>query len=243
MHLADIGASIAWLMTLIDVDAGNNDLYESESVDIPATYTSPICYLQGYMLVFFLLSSYLWTACFAYHLYLILATRSKNPEIYEQRYHFVSWGFPLAIILHFGIQATAGFDLIGHSGQPWCWIRSWSNYEWSLDGFFMQLGFFYLPICLIFAYNISIYFSLLYKMGEVMSTKMEDRVWKRMMGYTWVFFLSAVWGMFGRFYQAISPEHELSIQMLYFTSFFTPLQGALNCIAYGMNEKVSFQCI
>jgi hypothetical protein len=84
----------------------------------------------------------------------------------------------------------------------------------------------------------------------VTSTKMEDRIWRRMMAYSWVFFLSIVWGAFAFLYQvrtnryrpsihargsypfesgmslpqAFSRDHELSRAMLYLMSFFTPLQ-------------------
>jgi hypothetical protein len=48
-------------------------------------------------LVFFSLASYLWTACFAFHLYRILGRRCKYPELYEHRYHLLAWGIPATV--------------------------------------------------------------------------------------------------------------------------------------------------
>lgn len=53
--------------------------------------------MQGYLLVFFSLSSALWTACFAFHLHKLFAQQCKTPELYETRYHVVAWGIPTLV--------------------------------------------------------------------------------------------------------------------------------------------------
>jgi hypothetical protein len=47
--------------------------------------------------MFFPLVSCFWTACFAFHLFQLLARRCKAPELYESRYHLVAWGIPIAV--------------------------------------------------------------------------------------------------------------------------------------------------
>lgn len=126
--------------------------------------------------------------------------------------------------MQLGLQQMGGFTLIGESGHPWCFFRTFSDYEWSTSGFYAQLAIFYIPVLLIFLHNIVTYIALLYKLGEVLSTRMEDKIWYRMMMYTWVFFLTFVWSSFALLYQAISEDHTLSSLMLYFMSFFVPLQ-------------------
>uniref|UniRef100_K3WQ63 G-protein coupled receptors family 2 profile 2 domain-containing protein n=1 Tax=Globisporangium ultimum (strain ATCC 200006 / CBS 805.95 / DAOM BR144) TaxID=431595 RepID=K3WQ63_GLOUD len=157
LHLADAGAACAWLLVLwlpeANPDAG------------AASYTTPgVCYAQGYLLLFFLLASYLWTACFAFHLFQLLGRRIKAPEAYEGRYHIVSWGVPLLTVLHVYLQQALGYHLVGESGLPWCWLRSWSDFEWVAGAVYVQLGVFYGPVLLIWLHNATTYLSLLYKM-------------------------------------------------------------------------------
>lgn len=227
LHASDTGAAVSWLLTLW--------LPMQHISDQP---TSPLCVAQSYLLVFFSLSSYLWTCSFAFHLYQILGRKSKYPELYEHRYHLLSWGVPASTILQLWLQSLGGNDLLGESGRPWCWFRTWSDYEWSKSGFFVQLAVFYVPVTVMFIHNLATYIALLYQLNDIVSTKVEDRVWRRMMAYSWVFFLSFVWGVFALLYQAVSSDHQLSAIMLYFMSFFTPLQGAMNAAAYGYNDKL-----
>lgn len=225
LHVADAGAACAWLLVFV----------------LPATEegsstSSTVCSVQGYFLVFFPLASCLWTGCFAFHLFQFLARRCKAPERYEHRYHLVAWGFPLATIAHLYVQALAGADLVGESGRPWCWIRSWSDEQWSKQGFYVQLTVFYAPVVLVFFHNLATYLMLLYLMPDSFSTSMETRIHYRLLFYSWAFFLSNLWTVFTFAYQTVAFDHALNAPLLYLTSFFTPLQGALNAIVYGMNN-------
>ncbi|OWZ23442.1 LOW QUALITY PROTEIN: hypothetical protein PHMEG_0001666 [Phytophthora megakarya] len=191
---------------------------------------------MGYLLVFFQLASCLWTACFAFHLFQLLARRYKAPELYEGRYHLVAWGIPIATVSHLYAQSLAGTNLVGESGRPWCWIRSWSDGQWSEQGFYVQLVIFYSPVVLTFLHNLVTYVMLLYLMDNL-STNMETRIHYRLLLYTWAFFLPNVWIVFAFAYQAVVPTHVLNAPLLYLISFFTPLQGAMNAVVYGMNHK------
>ncbi|KAF1331993.1 Cyclic amp receptor protein a, partial [Globisporangium splendens] len=162
LHVADAGAACAWLLVLwvpeANPDAG------------AGSYTTPgVCYAQGYLLLFFLLASYLWTGCFAFHLFQLLGRRVKAPEVYEARYQLVSWGVPLLAVLHVYLQQALGYHLVGESGLPWCWLRSWSDFEWVTGTVYVQLGVFYGPVLLIWLHNIVTYLSLLYKMRSLLT--------------------------------------------------------------------------
>ncbi|KAG6609477.1 Cyclic AMP receptor protein A [Phytophthora cinnamomi] len=182
-----------------------------EDKKLDEVHTARICTAQGYALVFFQLASCLWTACFAFHLFQLLTGRCKAPELYEDRYHLLAWGIPAATVAQLYTQTLA-------------------------DGFYIQLVVFYVPVVLTFLHNLVTYVMLLYAMTDNLSTSMETRVHYRLLLYSWAFFLPNVWIVFAFAYQAVAPNHALNAPLLYLISFFTPLQGLMNAIAYGMNR-------
>ncbi|KAH9089527.1 hypothetical protein AeMF1_011702 [Aphanomyces euteiches] len=231
LHLTDLVGALAWMLTLAPCIA-QPPLHSS---------TPLLCYIQGYLLQFTTLSSYLWTTCFAFHLYQILLKQNKTPEMYEVRYLCFAWGIPLLILAAFATQQACGFTLIGFGGLPWCWIRSWSEGHWSSDGFMLQMVFFYGPLLIAVVFNLVLFVLVAAKLGSsttVMSTDLEDKVRHRMMAYIGIFLITSVWGALGRTFQVISPGHELSPVFLTLSAFFSPLQGFLNCIIYGLNRML-----
>ncbi|EQC36636.1 hypothetical protein SDRG_06075 [Saprolegnia diclina VS20] len=229
LHATDLLGAVLWLLTLLP---------DIASPPTPILSTPWTCYVQGYGLQFCVLSSYLWTTCFAFHLYQILVKANKTPEMYEWRYVLLAWGAPLLIVLMFMSQQLCGFELIGFGGLPWCWVRSWSDDQWVLDGYVLQMLFFYGPITMALAVNTALFLTVATKLGRstVMSTGMEEKIRWRMMAYIGIFVLTCAWGGLGRTFQVISPEHEISPVFLALTAFFAPLQGALNCVTYGLNK-------
>ncbi|ETV77568.1 hypothetical protein, variant 2 [Aphanomyces astaci] len=194
LHLTDLVGSLAWLLTLLPCIAAPS-LHSA---------TPLLCFLQGYALLFCSLSSYVWTSCFAFHLYQIMWKQNKTPEMYEVRYLLLAWGLPSLIVMAFGVQHACGFVLVGFGGLPWCWIRSWSRGQWSADGFILQMVFFYTPLACAALFNLTMFVFLASKLGSasaVMSTTMEDKVRRRMMAYIGVFLLTSVWGALGRTFQ------------------------------------------
>jgi hypothetical protein len=135
--------------------------------------------IQGYLLVFFSLASYVWTACFAFHLYQILGRQSKHPELYEHRYHLLAWGIPAMTVFQLSVEQLSGFALIGESGRPWCWFRSWSHFDWSEAGFHVQLSLFYVPVLLVFLHNLATYIALLYRLVRAVNHVAHVKPYKR----------------------------------------------------------------
>ena len=66
---------------------------------VPAnnTRTHTLCEVQGYLLQFFYLASYVWTGCFAWHLYQLIDARNRTPRKLEPLYHAYSWGIPFLV--------------------------------------------------------------------------------------------------------------------------------------------------
>lgn len=164
LHLADAGAACAWLLVFALPSEATGSGDDATLMDSEGALTPPLCYAQAYLLLFFVLASFLWTACFAFHLFQILGRGGKTPELYEGRYHLVAWGVPLLTVLHLGLQQLLGYDLVGESGLPWCWLRTWSDFEWATSGVYFQVSIFYGPLLLVLLHNLSTYLSLLYKL-------------------------------------------------------------------------------
>jgi hypothetical protein len=126
---------------------------------------------------FFRLSSFMWTGCFAIHLYQIIWKNIKDPEVvissvqlrffcivtigyvqvYELRYHLMAWGLPTLVCIYFVAENAEGLQMMGQSDRPWCWIRDFQHDEWNAFGAHLQYALFYGPLLIIFIFNLAIY--------------------------------------------------------------------------------------
>ena len=94
LSFADMMASAAWaLQYIVPEDAGGT----GGGVPANNTRTHNLCEVQGYLLEFFYLASYIWTGCFAWHLYQLIDARNRSPRKLEALYHALSWGIPLLV--------------------------------------------------------------------------------------------------------------------------------------------------
>ena len=92
---------------------------------------SSMCFVQGILRQFLLLSSWLWALSLSFHQFLTSVKAEAFPEKFWFLYHVVSWGVPLLSI---------SFLLFSGSMQnlgPWCWIAP--EYKWR------KLLLFYMP--------------------------------------------------------------------------------------------------
>jgi hypothetical protein len=224
LSLSDLGLAVTWLFGAV--------------VNLHTGTISEACIAQGYAMEFFRLSSFMWTGCFAVHLYQIIWKNVKDPEVFELRYHLVSWGIPSLVCCYFLFKNETGHQMMGQSDRPWCWIRDFHDDEWNAFGSHLQYAVFYGPLLVIFAFNLFIYSFLGRKVGELMQTRMKVRIQKRLLLYLLVFQLTSIWGLANRIYQAWSPKHNYSYVLLCLDSAFGPLQGFLNALVYGLNQKL-----
>ena len=195
------------------------------------------CTIQGFTLQFFVLASYLWTACFAFHLHQLITKKRKKAHHLEVYYHAVSWGIPILITIVLLVEKlTMHTDIIGGADRPWCWL---TNHATSSESYDMeqlqQFLMFYLPAVLIFSYNVSIYVFLA---RQVHGTELGANIRKRVLLYLLVFSVCAVWGLVHRIYQLFSVGHQPLLILTYLESFFGPLQGFLNALVYGVSARV-----
>jgi hypothetical protein len=71
-----------------------------------------------------------------------------------------------------------------------------------------------------------------------MQTRMKIRIQKRLLLYLFVFQVTSVWGLANRIYQAFNKNHKYDYFLLCMDSAFGPLQGFLNALVYGLNQKL-----
>lgn len=195
------------------------------------------CTVQGFALQFFVLASYLWTGCFAYHLHSLIASRRKKAHRLEVFYHAVSWGLPMLITIVLVVERLSlQSDIIGGADRPWCWLTNHASQHESLEmEMIQQFALFYVPAVVVFCYNVMIYIKLA---GIVHGTELGANIRKRVLLYLLVFLLCSVWGLVHRLYQAFTPGHQPLKWLSYAEAAIGPLQGFLNAIVYGVSAKV-----
>ena len=252
LSIADAGASASWfassiLWFLYDNDkAAVSAADTADAVGAIAGSASTGCVAQGFLLQFFSLSSYMWTACFAYHLFQLLWVRGRGrraPEAYARRYHAVGWGVPAAILLYFVVAWATGREDMGRADRPWCWIKS-ERHDGSWDGWgaTQQFLFFYLPLLVVFVFNGATYAFLLRKAGGLLgSAALAFKVRKRLLLYLLVFAGCSVWGLLARSVHALSAAHAntpVVAALMRLDAALGPSQGFWNAVVYGLNSRM-----
>jgi len=201
-----------------------------------STHPTTACVVQGYLLEFFALASFLWTACFAYHLYQLICRESEDPGKYTRYYHLVSWGVPALFDAYLLVRQLLGYSGMGDAERPWCWVADdiQPGHVWSA-GTVQQFLLFYIPALAIFVWNLSIYVVLA---RRVSGSDLGSTIQTRLSMYLLVFLLCVVWGLAHRVYQVINPSHKPSIVLSYLEATVGTLQGFLNALVYGVNSQV-----
>jgi len=173
-------------------------------------------------LQFFLVSSFFWTSCIAIHMYRAINQKPQYKYLYIG-FHVVSWGVPFALAV-----AEAFFDIIVRAHDaPWCNLKG--EYEWGL-----WLG----PMILSLLLNFVLFLMVLYSIRRKQSTSIQKRVEavaiKRLSLYLLVFVLCWIWNVIDRIITEIKPGCEV-LPIWVLQDFFSPLQGFLNFIVYGLS--------
>jgi hypothetical protein len=193
-----------------------------------------MCEVQAYSLQFFYLASFFWTACFAFHLYQLIWKKNRKPQQWEPLYHVIAWGIPAAIDIYFFVrQYYFNTPLMGPSRRPWCWIAGQNASDLSKE----QLLFYFIPLSGIFLFNICVYLFLAVKVRQVLAS-MELKIRKRLLLYLLVFVLCSVWGFVSRLYNYYHRTTQPNWILVTLDAAFGPLQGFLNSLVYGLNQKL-----
>ena len=223
LTIADLFASVGWLLSGF------------EKI-LNAKHPGVLCVVQGYLLQFFYLASFLWTACFAWHLFQLIWLKNRRAYQLEWKYHLLSWGIPGAVCLYFAIRQVYFHEpgMGGTKDRPWCWITSNNpndKFEWE------QFVFFYFPLIAILLFNLFIYVLLLKRLRNNLSG-MELKIRQRLLLYVGVFIFLSGWGLANRVYQFVSKTASPNYFLLCMDAICGPLQGFCNAIVYGINQKL-----
>ena len=183
--VADIGAAVAWMassfLTMPSDDLVGNTL--------AGGWSTVGCFVQGLALQFFMLSSALWTSCFAFHLYLVIWCYNKvnDPTRMECTYRVIAWCLPLLTVAYLVVvkfvHTTSHISIGPGAERPWCWIENdgvgtFHNPRWAdVAGSAEQFALFYAPAFVAFVTNVIIYTFLFFKVHEVyfFSSQHEDQ--------------------------------------------------------------------
>ena len=173
-----------------------------------------LCLLQAVGLLYFNLSSILWTCCFAFTLYrdVVPSYRRQALRRYEAYFHMLCWPVPAGLTL-----AASYFGDLGDAGS-WCAL--------SLQYSEQYLICFYLPLLAAFTFNLVTY-------SCVLSHSRERRVSRITSLYLLGF--AVVWlpSLICRTQVFLSPTHTLTLPPAALEALCMPLQGALNALVYG----------
>ena len=226
LTVADLGASLGWLLSGVE-----------SKIHLPTSPTN-VCIVQGYLLQFFYLSSFIWTACFAWHLFQLIWIKNRRAYKLEWRYHFLSWGIPGCMCIYFAVrQSLLKQPSMGYTrDRPWCWISSSVDYKADAFGW-EQFAFFYIPLVIILMFNLSIYFCLIRRLHNNLSS-LEYKIRQRLLLYIAVFVFLTGWGLANRIFQFFNPGGIPNRFLLSMDALCGPLQGFCNAVVYGINQKL-----
>lgn len=231
LSFADMMASAAWMLQYIVPEAAGGT---GGGVPANNTRTHTLCEVQGYLLQFFYLASYIWTGCFAWHLYQLIDARNRTPRKLETLYHVLSWGIPSLICGYLFFRQRTDLPSMGPTtGRPWCWIESArsDSDQW------MQFAFFYGPLLGLFLFNLCIYMWLCRRVRRLMSP-LQHKIRRRLLLYLGVFIILTAPGLANRIWQAVDPNHTPNFALLCADSLCGPLQGFGNAVVYGLNKRL-----
>ncbi|KAL4108821.1 hypothetical protein PRIC1_000530 [Phytophthora ramorum] len=231
LGLAGLVTAVAFAMSLVVNGLGQN--YRQHE---------GLCYAQALTLQYFYLASYLWTACFAFHLYQIIVKRNEYPEEFLWVYRGVGWGLPGVVLVYLVLRQLTGHLGVGGADRRWCWIAVHTTHEeagedpliWRREGALQQVLLFYAPVLCVFVFNVGIYHNIL---KFLFMDPMAPRFREKVKIYLGIFFLCSVWGVINRLVQFFRADHTPNEFLSVMESICDPLQPLLNAVVYGTNKQ------
>lgn len=204
------------------------------------------CQVQSLMGSYFGLASILWTVAIADSLRRVLLERDLRLETkYESRLHLMAWGLPCAAVL-----LIVGLRVSGPAGLT-CWIQN------TATGTVVRMITFYLPLWVSIVYAVWVYWRVSTLMRRLLaqrtidgSAEYESSVWEYqqdierqsrsmkmllliplVMAFCWT--PSSI----RRVIDIVVPDWSCT-PLDYLCVIFSPMQGALNALIYGLTPAV-----
>jgi len=217
--IADFGGSLSICISQILL------LTESDAYDIV------LCKFFRAAINFFFVSSFCWTSSISLHIFVCSRQRAQIPQVW---FHVFSWGIPaiLTTVLITGdmieIEPVSG------------WCHTTSVAQWTL---------WFAPLIVSFAWNLILYSFILarYRSSNTQTAslsymnerqrRMQWKIKKRLSLYLLAFMLCWVWDLSDNVASHFVAEDKLYWLWL-LQSFFSPLQGFLNFLVYGVSSRM-----
>lgn len=154
LSIADVGKGISCMLSALYFLPG-------QDVSAPGQPT-PLCFIQALGIQFFEISGFLWPGIIATHLYMAVCRKTPYSSLRRLLPIHLAVGYGIPVLLAVGIVAL---DAIGNSNpEPvvtWCWVEG--QHGW------VRLAFYYLPMVLLWCYNIALYWLISREVGKIMS--------------------------------------------------------------------------
>jgi len=197
----------------------------------------PFCGIQGWGVQMFTFASILWTFCIAFNFYMAFIRNYRNAvNRFEKYYHLLCWGAPFLI--------SCSLVNTYENSTLWCWIGP--TFE------ALRFTFFYVPLMMIMVFNFVMYALVLREIRQVMSNvkgviaesdrQRDEKYLKvkklamKFVLYTMAFFFTWIWGITNRIQNTVDPTYPI-YELYVLHTFFTPFQGFLNAVCYGLTEQ------
>lgn len=154
LSIADVGKGLSCMLSAFYFLPG-------QDVSAPGQPT-PLCFIQALGIQFFEMSGFLWPGIIATHLYLAVCRKTPYASLRRLLPLHLAVGYGIPVLLAVGIVAL---NAIGNSNpEPvvtWCWVEG--QHGW------VRLAFYYLPMVLLWCYNIALYWLISREVGKIMS--------------------------------------------------------------------------
>ena len=181
------------------------------------------CSLSSVMTQFFDVASFCWMTVIAFNIYQIITkARGAGVESNEKYYHAFSWGVSSVLLI---IVVSTGS--MGDAGN-WCWIKHEYIYE--------RLFCYYIPLLLIIVAMTVIYTKIGRNLKNFEMHETTNAIIRRLKLYLAVFLITRIPSVANRVVEMVNQESTFVLMLLH--AIFSPLQGFLNALIYGMNKKI-----
>lgn len=110
MSISDIGTGISYLIILHPT----------------AESSGTLCNIQSLLGMFFPISSFCWTICLAYYMYILvrdLIPDNANSNKLRYTFHIISWSLPTITCIIIAATGTMGYSQENENSGGWCWVK------------------------------------------------------------------------------------------------------------------------
>jgi hypothetical protein len=193
---------------------------------------SILCLIQASSTQYFDFASILWASCIATYLHLGISKGWPDTKLKKVLVGSIIIGFGLPAISVGVLFFMHGFGK-GNPGDKiaWCWIDK--------DHPMLRASMYYIPLMVIWIYNIVIYFKIMRQVNRYMSF-VKKKAYMRLLMFLLVSIVTNLPALVNRIQNIISPHSVFILFLLQATIF--PLEGFLDAFVYPSREFLEETC-